>query len=370
MSATLQTYTYTFSEPGSEADFISATVEAESSFYEVSAFSGLIDGVSFSGSDISGVDVSQAGIAYNLQSLQGNITITPKGGTPLTINLSQGQNAVLGAIEAGLSSIAVSAVPQSYTYNFTGLNGEADFISMTAIVKPGPTFEVSAITGLIDGISFNATNISGLQFSTSGVDDNLGALTGTVTVEPKGAAPITIIVTDAQSIVPGAIAPGTALVATGHETVGNLSNNGVVAVSYGASLDITGAVDPASTGLFVLTAQSSLEISKLLGAGTQIQFVGGSNTLTIDNIADFGLHVGSSAYAGPLLENFQGSDVIDLKNISNVGLRLNYSAVSGDLQISGAGGAVATLRFQNSTLGSGNFHIGTDHAGGSVITHS
>jgi hypothetical protein len=369
MSATLQTYTYTFSEPDSEADFISATVEAEPSFYAVSAFSGLIDGVSFNGSDIGGIDVSGAGIAYNLQSLQGIITLTPKGGTPLTINLSQGQNAVLGAIEAGLSSIAVSAMPQSYTYNFSGPNGEADFISMTAIVKPGPTFDVSAISGLIDGISFSATHISGLQFSTSGIDYNLGALTGTVTVAPKGGAPITIMVTDGQSAIPGAIAPGTAMVATGNETVGNVLNNGVAAVGYGASLDVTGAVDPASTGLFVLTAQSFLEISKLLGAGAQIEFVGGSNTLTIDNAANFGLNVGSSAYAGPLLENFQGGDVIDLKNIPNAGLQLNYNAASGDLQITG-GGVAATLRFQNVTLGAGSFHIATDHAGGSLITRS
>jgi hypothetical protein len=51
-------------------------------------------------------------------------------------------------------------------------------------------------------------------------------------------------------------------------------------------------------------------------------------------------------------------------------LGLNYSAASGDLQIADSGGnALATLAFQNSTLGAGTFHVASDGAGGTLLTH-
>jgi hypothetical protein len=81
--------------------------------------------------------------------------------------------------------------------------------------------------------------------------------------------------------------------------------------------------------------------------------------------------VGTASYAGPLLESFTTGDTIDLKGIASTGLTLNYSATSGDLQIANStGAAVATLAFQNSTLGTGTFHVASDGSGGTLLTHS
>jgi len=97
----------------------------------------------------------------------------------------------------------------------------------------------------------------------------------------------------------------------------------------------------------------------------------GAVRLTIDSAAKFGVNIGKSTYAGPLLEDFKAGDVIDLKGIAAAGLKLNYNATTGDLQITtSSGGVVATLQFQNSSLGTGSFHAVTDNAGGAFITIS
>jgi hypothetical protein len=119
--------------------------------------------------------------------------------------------------------------------------------------------------------------------------------------------------------------------------------------------------------------KASLEIAAILGLGTKIQFLGSapSNELIIDKATSFGLHVGTASYAGPLLENFAAGDIIDLKGIASTGLRLAYTAASGELQVTGSSGSVlATLAFQNSSLGVGTFHSASDGAGGTLITHS
>jgi hypothetical protein len=164
---------------------------------------------------------------------------------------------------------------------------------------------------------------------------------------------------------------GASWTVTGTSTVPNVVDNNVVAIESGSSLDVSAAVDPSSSGYFLLTSQSTLEIAAYLGTGLKIQFIGSSNKLTVDSAANFGLKVGSASYAGPLLLGFGATDSIDLKGIAPTGLGLNYSAASGDLQITGSGGsALATLAFQNSSLGAGAFHAASDGAGGTLITHS
>ncbi len=155
--------------------------------------------------------------------------------------------------------------------------------------------------------------------------------------------------------------------------IGNLLDDGLVNIVSGASLDISAAVNPASIGTFELTSKGSLEIASLLGTNVKIKFLGTTpaNKLTIDSAANFGLHVGTSSYKGPLLEDFKAGDVIDLKGIASTGLKLSYSTTTGDLQITASGGGVvATLEFQNASLGAGRFHTATDNAGGTLLTHS
>jgi hypothetical protein len=167
--------------------------------------------------------------------------------------------------------------------------------------------------------------------------------------------------------------PGTTWSVAARANVPNIVNNGTVAIASGGSLDVSSAVDPSSTGAFQLMTKASLELGAILGSALKIQFLGSgpTNELTIDNASKFGTNVGKASYAGPLLENFVAGDVIDIRGIGSTGLGINYSAASGDLQITGSGGAaLATLAFQNSTLGAGTFHAAADPFGGALITHS
>ena len=155
-------------------------------------------------------------------------------------------------------------------------------------------------------------------------------------------------------------------------TIAKVVDNGTFAIENGgSSLDVTSAVDPSSSGYFFLTSRSTLDIAAYLGISLKIAFIGSSNKLIVDSAANFGLHVGTTSYAGPLLQYFASTNSIDLKGIASTGLNLNYSSSSGDLQITGgAGKALATLAFQNSTLGAGTFHVASDNAGGTLLTHS
>jgi hypothetical protein len=76
----------------------------------------------------------------------------------------------------------------------------------------------------------------------------------------------------------------------------------------------------------------------------------GASRLVVDNAALFGTGIGGTSYLGSQLENFGTGDSIDLHNFSASGLTLAYDPSSGLLQFSN-GGALATLDFQQSTLG-------------------
>ena len=160
-------------------------------------------------------------------------------------------------------------------------------------------------------------------------------------------------------------------------TAANLLNAGTIAIASGGSLDVSSSVNPSSSGIFQLQGSGSLEIAAALGSVSKIQFLAPTNKalaptnkLTIDSAANFGTYVGTT-YAGPLLEGFAAGDVIDLRGIANSGLGLSYVTASGDLKITGSGGGtLATLQFQNTTLGTGAFHVASDGSGGTLITHS
>ena len=143
-------------------------------------------------------------------------------------------------------------------------------------------------------------------------------------------------------------------------SIANVTDNGSLVVA--GLLDVTTAVDPASTGQFVLQGSASLQVAADTAAASQIDFVGASQ-LTIDNAASFGTGVGGSSYAGPLLENFGAGDVVDLHNFSTSAAALFYTPASGMLQITNGADQTATLDFQNSTLDPGSFSIASDGSG-------
>ena len=99
-----------------------------------------------------------------------------------------------------------------------------------------------------------------------------------------------------------AVASGGLLIGAG-TLMGTMANAGTVEAT-GGTLDLTGSVDPASTGLFTINTASLLEIAADTGAGNTMSFIGSSGELAIDAVAQFGTHVGQASYTGPLIENF------------------------------------------------------------------
>ena len=154
---------------------------------------------------------------------------------------------------------------------------------------------------------------------------------------------------------------------TGANTIADVTDNGGLTIA--GSLDVSAAVGAASTGQFDLQTGSSLEVAADTAAHSQVDFLGASQ-LTIDNAALFGTGVGGSSYAGPLLENFAAGDTIDLHGFMTAAAALLYNPANGLLQITNGASQLATVDFQNSTLGTGSFSFASDGNGGTLIKHS
>jgi hypothetical protein len=156
---------------------------------------------------------------------------------------------------------------------------------------------------------------------------------------------------------------GGAWTLTGSDAIANVIDNGALTIN--GSLDVSSALNAASTGAFDLGAGGSLEVAAATGSQTAMDFLGASQ-LVVDNAALFGTGVGGTSYLGSLLENFGAGDSVDLRNFSSSGATFNYNATSGLLQLSNAG-ALATLDFQQSTLGGGSFHLAADASGSGLL---
>ena len=152
---------------------------------------------------------------------------------------------------------------------------------------------------------------------------------------------------------------------TGTDTAPTVLNNGSLHV--GGSLTIGTAIDPSSTGLFLLDGSAHMEVAAALGTNTKISFATGSDLL-IDNTSQFGINVGSSTYAGSLLENFSSGSQIDLTHFASSNVTFNYSNTSGLLQLTNSANQAASLDFQTTTLGSSAFHFASDGASGTLLT--
>jgi hypothetical protein len=164
-----------------------------------------------------------------------------------------------------------------------------------------------------------------------------------------------------------AVDGGTTWTLTGNNAIGTVTDNGSLTLAPLASLHVTTAVDPASTGIFKLDASSLLEVLADKGISNKIQFIG-TGELIVDKAANFGTNVGKATYNGPLIQSFTSGASIDLKDIS-ASATLSYTAATGLLQISNAAIAVATLKFDNATPSLG-FHGADDGTGHLLITHS
>ena len=162
-----------------------------------------------------------------------------------------------------------------------------------------------------------------------------------------------------------------ALNGAGANTAGTVLDNGTVSIAAGDSLQVTGSVDPTSTGVFQLNNATVLEVAVDQGASNQMSFLGSSGNpeLIVDHASQFGTNVGTTSYTGPLMLNFGVGDEIDLKDVVFGGLTPNYTSGTGLLQVNNGSSNVATLAFQNSSLGAGSFFLTNDGLGGTMVTH-
>jgi hypothetical protein len=272
-------------------------------------------------------------------------------------------------IEGGTFSNAASGLVEGYA----GFVGEAGttLINAGEIVGTGSgvaAYLVGAGDKVVDDPGASFVGFVGLVGLTGLVDDVAG--TGILELA-SGSTVGTIAAFNSEFLGFPTVDVDTGANWTVGGTIATLLNDGTLAVTSGSSLDISSAVNASSSGIFLLSGKASLEIAALLGTNVKIEFlaVTPSSKLAIDTAAQFGVNVGKSNYAGPLLEDFKAGDVIDLKNIAATGLKLNYSTTTGTLQISNSsGGIVASLQFQNSSLGTGSFQAAADSSHGTFLT--
>jgi hypothetical protein len=149
------------------------------------------------------------------------------------------------------------------------------------------------------------------------------------------------------------------------------SNNVATFVAHGTaeisgSLDVSGAVDPASDGVFRLDNAARLEVASALGTNERISFAQGSQ-LTVDNASLFGVNIGTTTYGGPLLQSFGSSDVIDLLNFGATGASSSFDTTTGLLQLTNGAQQNATLKFETASLGPGAFQTASDGGSGILV---
>ena len=336
------------------------------------------------GTESAGIYLQNNGIITNTST--GTITggnygafIEGGGGTVTNFGSISGGDAVL----LGLGGMVTNAVGASISGGSNGVYIKyraAGTVTNSGNISASGTGGAGVDLALGGSLTNNSSgSITGNAFGVfvkgaGGTVANAGAISGaTYAVDFAGSGTNRLIV-DPTAVFSGKVAAtstaaNTLELASGTGSIGGLGGVGssfanfqTLAVDAGGSWTLTGA----NTTTSVLDA-GSLDLSGTLNNSATITFQG-SSQLLIDNAATFGSNVGSPSYVGPLLENFLGGDAIDLKNLSSANVNLNYNATTGLLQITNGASQVATLDFQNSSLGSGSFDATSDGGIGTLIT--
>lgn len=279
---------------------------------------------------------SQGGAAADIE---GGGDVTNNGGASLSgsaygIFLTGGSGTVTNAG-------TISGATYSVKFSDTGTN--------RLIVKPSAVF-VGAVGG--------GTSASNTLELAGGTGSIAGLSGGSGTVTQNGQS---WLFTQFGAL---AFDAGSAWQLDGAASVATLGNNGTLDIK--GSLNVTTAIDPASTGLFKIDDSATLEVASVLGGGAHMQFLSNSN-LVIDAAGSFGTGVGSASYAGPSLEGFHAGDTVEIKNFSATGSVLSYNGSTGLMQISNSAAQAASLHFSASSTGSGAFQVAGDGASGVLI---
>ena len=297
-----------------------------------------------------------------------------------------------------ISSVGALNILGSRNYTTTNTLSDSGKISLG-----GGTLNANSIVvntgGLLSGSGTVATSVanSGQVEANGGTLTITGNVSGTGTLQSDTGA--TLLLNGTSNASGNVVDNGTVTVSAGHSltasgnltgtgamqvnaagvlnlngaanSIGTVLDNGTVNVGASDSLTVTGSIDTGTTGLFVLTNASLMEVAAATGNNDQISFAGASgDTLKVDAVASFGTGVGGSSYKGPLLKGFTNTiDKVDLKNLAFAGAAINsYTAGTGFLQLH-SGSTLATLHFNNADLGTGIFHIANDGSGGTMVTH-
>ncbi len=330
-----------------------------------------------------------------------NGTIHPHGGTLTTGLLSMGSNgALIGfgtvsnvvpsakLVEANGGTLTINgAVTSAGTVQsdagavlvLTGTGNSATTVTDNGAINIGGKTLTASGTVTVGGtgaikMAAGAFSAGSLSIASGGVLSGSGSVTGAPVnagrIEASGGTlAVSGAVTGAGTLQADS---GAALNLNGTgNSQASMLDNGTVNIGGSDSLDVTGSVGSSSTGLFVLTNASLLEVAADTGGSSQISFLGASgDKLVVDAVGSFGSNVGTTSCTGPLLENFAAVDTVDLKNLLFSGATIDsYTSGTGLLQLH-SGATKATLLFQNSSLGSGSFHIAADSGTGTVVTHS
>jgi len=148
----------------------------------------------------------------------------------------------------------------------------------------------------------------------------------------------------------------------GTNTVSTVTNNGIISLGNSDRLNVTGPVDPTSTGIFLLNDSSVLNIGVDKGSSHGMSFIG-AGRLEIAAVGSFGTNVGLATYQGPRMFQFGAGDAINLKDFNFAGAVIDsYTSATGLLQMH-SGATKASLMFENASLGAGSFQLLNDGDG-------
>jgi hypothetical protein len=332
-------------------------------------------------------------------------TVNANATVGLTIDLGghAGQNLAGGLIEAtGAGGLTIASGTISNTGTMLAANGSTLTFASGVVNQNNTDGALKGRTWEADGgstlaVTGGAVTLDKATIILSGAGSTFSAGDGNIFTDLQtsllGVAPIGTFELDAGAaltlkhgipdfgmirLAGGALTlPRLVLGGTGHvRGFGTITDtrlplwNGGTIEANGGTLAIAGTIDPTSTGVFQIDASSLLELAADQGAADKMKFLGVGGELIIDDATKFGLQVGSVAYTGPLIENFASGDKILLKNVVPSGLTPQYDAATGVLQVSKASINVASLMFDNTTLGTGAFHLAGDGHGHAVLTHS